>query len=106
MIRLSVMYPNTEGTTFDWNYYLGPHVVLARKLLLPLGLVRLEIDRAIGTFPPEAPTPYYAVGHLFFPTLQVLQDALALTSAQLIADQSNYYSATSVVQISEVIEAA
>jgi hypothetical protein len=36
----------------------------------------------------------------------MLQDALALTSAELIADQSNYYRGASVVQISEVMDTA
>ena len=50
MIRLTVLYPVTIESTFDWNYYLGPHLVLARQLLLPHGLVRIEVDRGIAAF--------------------------------------------------------
>src|SRR5262245_19672232 len=53
MIRLSVMYPATPGSHFDWNYYLGPHLKLSRQLLGPRGLVRTEIDRGIGGLPPR-----------------------------------------------------
>ncbi len=104
MVRLSVMYPNGSQSRFDWDYYLGPHVVLAKKLLLPRGLVRLEIDRGVGAFPPGAPAPYHAIGHLFFASMQDMESALASTAPELIEDQRKYYSGESVVQISEVVE--
>jgi uncharacterized protein (TIGR02118 family) len=104
MVRLSVMYPATPGSRFNWDYYLGPHLELSRKLLTPRGLVRTEIDRGIGGLPPGAPAPYHAVGHLFFRTLPDLQSALAATAADFIADERNYTDVPSVVQISEVVE--
>lgn len=103
MVRLSVLYPAASGSTFDWSYYLGPHLVLARQLLLPRGLVRIEIDRGIGAFPPGTPAHYHAIGHLYFETMQHLDTALAATAPQLIADQRKYYSGESVVQVSEVV---
>jgi uncharacterized protein (TIGR02118 family) len=104
MIRLSVMYPATPGSRFDWNYYLGKHLELSRRLLTPRGLMRTEIDRGIGSFPPGAPPPYHAVGHLFFRTMDDLQTALAATAAEFIADEPHYTNVPSVVQISEVVE--
>jgi uncharacterized protein (TIGR02118 family) len=104
MVRLSVMYPNGSGSSFDWDYYLGPHVELAKRLLLPRGLVRLEIDRGVGSLPPGATAPYHAIGHLFFASMRDMQSALAATAPELIADQRKYYSGESVVQISEVVE--
>ncbi len=104
MIRLSVMYPATPGSRFDWDYYLGPHLELSRKLLTPRGLVRTEIDRGVGGLPPGAPPHYHAVGHLFFRSMADLQSALAATAADFIADERNYTDVPSVVQISEVVE--
>jgi uncharacterized protein (TIGR02118 family) len=103
MIRLSVMYPATQGSRFNWDYYLGTHLELSRKLLTPRGLVRTEIDRGIGGLPPGTPAPYHAVGHLFFRTLADLQSALTATAADFIADERNYTDVPSVVQISEVV---
>jgi uncharacterized protein (TIGR02118 family) len=103
MIRLSVMYPATAGSTFDWDYYLGKHLELAHRLLDARRLVRIEIDRGIGSFPPGAPAPYHAVGHLFFPTIADLHTALGATAEQLIADAQKYCNVPSVVQISEVV---
>ncbi len=104
MLRLSVMYPATPGSRFDWDYYLGPHLELSRRLLSGSGLVRTEIDRGIAGFPPGAPPPYHAVGHLFFRTMAELESALAATAADFIADEGNYTDVRSVVQLSEVVE--
>jgi uncharacterized protein (TIGR02118 family) len=104
MIRLSVMYPASPGSRFDWNYYLGQHRELANRLLSTRGLVRTEIDKGIGGFPPGSPPVYHAIGHLFFRTLAELQSALAATAVDFIADEGNYTDVPSVVQISEVVE--
>jgi uncharacterized protein (TIGR02118 family) len=98
------MYPATPGSTFDWAYYLGPHLQLAHRLLDHRGLVRIEIDRGIGAVPPGTPAPYHAVGHLFFPDLATLQAALAETVSEFVADERKYASAQSMVQINEVVE--
>ena len=103
MIRISVMYPATPGSRFDWGYYLGPHRELALRLLNPRGLVRTEIDRGIAGVPAGDPT-YHAIGHLFFRTMAEVQSALEATVAEFVADQRNYTDAVSVVQISEVVE--
>ena len=52
MVRLTVLYPAVPGSTFDWDYYLGQHLALARRLLGARDLVRIEVDRGIGAFPP------------------------------------------------------
>ena len=103
MIRLSVMYPASPGSHFDWAYYLGPHLELSRRLLTSRGLLRTEIDRGIAGIPPAGP-PYHAIGHLFFRSMAELQAALEATAAEFIADEQNYTDTPSVVQISEVIE--
>ena len=103
MIRLSVMYPATPGSHFDWDYYLGPHRELSRRLLTSCGLVRTEIDRGVAGIPPSGP-PYHAIGHLFFRTMAELESALEATVGEFVADERNYTDAPSVVQISEVVE--
>jgi len=102
MIRLSVLYPATPNSKFDWDYYLGPHLVLAEKLLRPHGLIKIEVDRGIGAFPPGAAFPFHAVGHLLFPSQEALEAAMAATAPALIEDQMKYYDGQSVVQVNSV----
>src|SRR4051812_1986412 len=104
MIRVSVMYPATPGSRFDWDYYLGPHLELARRLLGSRGLIRTEIDKGLAGFPPGSPPPYHAVGHLFFENLATMESALQATAAEFIADAQNYTDVPSVVQINEVVQ--
>ena len=104
MFRLSVMYPATPQSRFNWEYYLGPHRELSRRLLTARGLVRTEIDRGLAGLPPGAPPPYHAVGHLFFQTMAELVSALSATASEFIADEWNYTDVPSVVQISEVVD--
>ena len=56
MIRLSVLYPTTEGATFDHDYYRDRHVPLAVKTW---GLDGAEIDRGLDG-------PYVAAVHFRF----------------------------------------
>lgn len=98
------MYPAAPGSHFNWEYYIGKHLALAQRLLSSRGLVRTEIDRGLGGLPPGALPPYHAVGHLFFRTLAEMQNALAATAAEFIADERNYTEVPGVVQISEVVE--
>ena len=103
MVRLSVLYPVTAESSFDWAYYLGTHVVLARRLLGQHGLVRIEVDRGIGAFPPGTPSHYHALAHLYFETMLHLDTALAAAAPELAADQRKYYKGESVLQVSEVV---
>jgi uncharacterized protein (TIGR02118 family) len=104
MIRLSVMYPATRGSRFNWDYYLGPHRELSRRLLASRGLVRTEIDRGIGGLPPGTAPTYHAIGHLFFRTMAELDSALEASAGEFLADERNYTDVPSIVQISEVVE--
>jgi uncharacterized protein (TIGR02118 family) len=104
MIKLSVMYPATAGSRFDWDYYLGTHRELSRRLLESRGLIRTEIDRGVSGFPPGTPPTYHAIGHLYFHSMAEMESALAATAAEFIADEPKYASVPSVVQVSEIVE--
>ena len=99
------MYPANPNSRFDWDYYLGPHLRLAGQLLSPYRLLRVEIDRGIAAFPPGVPLHFHAVGHLFFPSVADLEEAMAATAPALIEDQRKYFDGESVVQVSEVEQA-
>ena len=94
MIRLSVLYPVTEGATFDHDYYRDTHVPLA---VAAWGLDGAEIDRGIDG-------PYVAAVHFLFPSVEAIGEAMGKPeTAQVMADVANYTSIAPVLQTSEVV---
>ena len=91
MIRVSVLYPSGEGSTFDHDYYKNSHVPLACSTWNVAG----EIDKGISG-------PNVAAVHFFFDSMDAMQAALALPgTGAVMADVANYTNATPVMQISE-----
>ena len=99
MIKISVMYPSGEGSTFDMDYYLETHVALVRKLL-GAALKGMSVDQGIGI--PGTPAPYLAMGHLLFDSMEDMNAALDTHGAALKADIPNYTNAPATIQVSEV----
>jgi uncharacterized protein (TIGR02118 family) len=95
MIRLSVLYPKTEGARFDHDYYCDQHVPLVASTW---GVERVEIDRGVDG-------PYEAAVHLFFPSTDAIGLAMgAEGTAAVMADVANYTDIQPVLQTSEIIE--
>ena len=93
MIRLSILYPKTEGATFDHDYYRDSHVPLVVKTWEPLAA---EADKGLSG-------PYEAAVHLTFADQNAVDAALAHEGrAALKADVTNYTTIVPVMQISEV----
>jgi uncharacterized protein (TIGR02118 family) len=93
MIRFSVLYPATEGATFDHAYYRDTHVPLAVRTWSPLSF---EIDRGIDG-------PYVAAVHFTFESHEAMAAALAVEgTAAVRADVPNYTMITPVRQVSEI----
>jgi uncharacterized protein (TIGR02118 family) len=94
MIRVSVLYPKTEGATFDHDYYANSHVPLA---VSTWGLAGAEIDKGING-------PYEAAVHFTFESLDAMGAAMAAEgTAAVQADVANYTTIVPVMQISEIV---
>jgi len=102
MIRVSVLYPNAPGRKFDFDYYINKHKVMVHRLLDPIGLVRTEADRGIGTTQPGTPAPFVAVGYLYFNSMEDFQKALP-HAAKMMSDIPNFTDTQPQVQISEML---
>jgi uncharacterized protein (TIGR02118 family) len=94
VIRFSVLYPATDGATFDHDYYRDNHVPLACRTW---GIEAAEIDRGVNG-------PYVAAVHFRFESTDALNQALAAAGTlAVIEDVKNYTTITPVQQISEVV---
>ena len=96
MIRLSVLYPATEGADFDHDYYRDSHVPLA---VSTWGLDRADIDKGVDG-------PYVAAVHFTFDSLDALQSAMGNPdTGKVLADVANYTTIAPVMQTSEIVSA-
>ena len=99
MIKVSVMYPNTTGATFDMDYYCNSHIPLVQRTLGDV-LKGLSADQGLVNQGP--PVPFIAMGHLLFDSAEAFQSALATHGPTLLADVPNYTNTQPTFQVSEV----
>jgi uncharacterized protein (TIGR02118 family) len=95
MIRVSVMYP--KGGTFNFDYYVSKHMNLVHQLLDSFGLVKTEVNKGIGD------SPFMAVGHLVFNSIEDMQKGLQAHDPKLAADLVNFTDVKPQFQVSEII---
>jgi len=92
MIRMTVLYPASEGATFDHDYYRDVHV----PLCIETWGCTAEIDRGVDG-------PYLAAVHLLFESMEAFETAMARPgTAAVLADVPNY--AGNIVPIRQVSE--
>lgn len=106
MIRVAILYPRRDDSWFDWDYFIQKHIPLVNGLLQPLGLVRGEADEGLGTAVPGQPSPFLAIGYLYFQTLEDLQNALGQHSPRIMADMPHYTNIEPQIQISRILDVA
>jgi uncharacterized protein (TIGR02118 family) len=95
MIRLSVLYPATDGAEFDHDYYRDQHVPLAVSTW-GIAADDAEIDKGVNG-------PYVAAVHFKFASMDAMNAALAAEGTGAVqADVANYTTIVPVMQISEV----
>ena len=104
MIKVSILYPNTEGTRFDAAYYTGKHLAMVREKLTPLGLQGTQAEKGINGGAAGAPAPFHCVGHMLFKSVDDYKAAMKAHGKALMADLPNFTNATPVVQVGELVE--
>jgi uncharacterized protein (TIGR02118 family) len=89
MIRVTGFFRWEAGAVFNHDYFRDEHMRLARDLLAPLGLVRLESDKL---FAEEAPAlgQLVAATSAYFSSLTEAQVAVSSVCSALRADLHNF----------------
>lgn len=101
MVKVTILYPNGEGKTFDMDYYSKKHMPMVANLLGD-SLKLLEIDKGIAGRTPDEPIPYLAIGYLYFNKLSAYQNSFGPNAEKIVGDIPNYTNTQPIVQISEV----
>ena len=101
MVKVSVMYPNHEGTKFDMTYYINRHIPMVRQLL-GSALRGVSVEQGISGEEPGSPAPYVAMGHLLFDSVEAFQTSFGPQAQAIMEDIPNYTNSVPIVEISEV----
>ena len=101
MVRVTGFYKWKAGAHFDHDYYRTKHMPLARQLLAPFGLIRLESDQFMaGPSPKEG--DIIAATYGYFETVAAAQAALSATGPDLLKSVPNYSTITPELVLSVV----
>jgi len=103
LVKISILYPNGEGKTFDMDYYSSHHMPMLKNLFGE-SLKTLEIDKGISGRTADDPIPYLAIGYLYFESISAYNKAFGPHASTILEDIPNYTNIQPVIQISEVIE--
>jgi uncharacterized protein (TIGR02118 family) len=100
MIRATFSYLSAPSARFDFDYYVGRHVPLARRLLEP---VRIEVDRCVSAEERGSAPRSVCVAHLYFATLEDYYGGLETHGDELGRDVPNYTNAELEILVSEIL---
>ena len=103
MIKVTILYPNGDGKTFDMDYYANKHMPMVANTLGD-SLKLLAIDKGIAGRTPDEPIPYLAIGYLYFDKLSAYQNSFGPNAEKIVSDTPNYTNIQPIVQISKVLE--
>ena len=103
MIRIAATYPRTAGKKFDLDLYIHKHLPWVRQKFGPYGLKKIEVDQGVEQ-PGGGVSPFFAIGYLYFDSLENFRKAFAAVGAEVVARRAAYTDVVPVVQIGEVME--
>ena len=101
MIRVSVLYPRTEGESFDMDYYINKHMPMVADRL-GSALKGMSVVEGIAGGQPGEPPPFVCVGSLNFESVEAFQGAFGPHMAEIMGDIPNYTKIGAQIQISEI----
>ena len=101
MIKVSVLYPNHDGGTFDFAYYLNEHLPMVQRLIGD-ACKRSEVEEGLGSGVPGQPPTYRAAAHMYFDSVEAFQSAFGPHANTILADVPNYTNIAPTLQISMV----
>ena len=101
LIKISVMYPFSEGRTFDVEYYETKHMPMVAGFL-GANLVKYTIEKGVASDIPNA-LLYMAIGTFYVQNLGEYEAATAPNRDAIRADFANYTNVLPVISVSEVV---
>jgi len=101
MIKVSVLYPNSEGKKFDMGYYCSKHMPMLQQKL-GAACKRVAVEQGLVGAETGSRPAYIAMGHLYFDSVEAFQTAYGPHAKAIMGDIPNYTDIQPTIQVSEV----
>ena len=101
-IKVSVVYPNSEGKKFDMDYYCNKHVPMVGALL-GKALKGATVEKGIGGGAPGSSAPYTGMGNMYFNSVEEFENAFGPNADKIMGDLPNFTDIEPIIQVSEVM---
>lgn len=104
MVKISILYPNNQGSRFDVSYYVETHMPMSIKLLSAHpGFKGVSVERGLGGAAPGSEPTYIAMCHFLFTSVEDFLAAFTPNAPVLQGDMPNYTDIEPVIQFNEVL---
>jgi uncharacterized protein (TIGR02118 family) len=74
MIKVSVLYPNNEGSKFDMSYYCKSHMPMVQQKL-GKSCKSVAVEQGVSGAAAGSRPAFVAMGHLYFDSIAAFQSA-------------------------------
>jgi uncharacterized protein (TIGR02118 family) len=102
MVKVTVMYPYTEGARFDHDYYRDRHMPMV-KARLGSACAYYTVERGLSGRAPGVPPAFEAMCAFICDSAEGYLAAMKEHRAEVLGDLANYTDIAPVFQISEVV---
>ena len=102
MIKVSVLYANGEGKSFDMDYYLSKHIPLVGRLLGD-AVKGASIEKGLAGGAPGSVAPYATMSNLYFDSVAAFESSFGPNVDEIMGDLPNFTNIEPTLQISEVM---
>lgn len=104
MTKISILYPNTPGSRFDFEYYVRTHMPRSIELLSAHpGFQGVSVERGVAGAADGGPPPYIAMCHFEFKSAEDFMAAFMPNAPELQGDMPRYTDINPTIQINEVL---
>jgi len=104
MTKISILYPNSQGSRFDMRYYVDTHMPLSIELLSAHpGFRGVSVERGLGGAEPGTDAAYVAMCHFLFDSIEDFMAAFVPHATRLQGDMPSYTDIEPIIQFSEVL---
>ena len=103
MFRVVIMYPKTNDSHFDMNYYLTHHIPMIRDIWRHTSLGKIEIDQGIANAAPGQPVLYESISYFYFEKIEDFQNGFMQRGGEIMGDIHNYTDVLPQIQIDQVV---